>query len=247
MSQANDQPKDAECPCFSFDEFGESNECAACAKSPRAASCADDCLNCVPPQDAKGECQGCGIGYQCDVCAAAEQVAESAKLDAGNIVSAGMSGGGEAIAHTAAQKAYPMGYLAGRESMDGEVAQANSFYEASAEEARVALAEVARLQEQLDEDDMAREVLKRDLQWALEERDAAQAELELFKQELHSQFVWWQEAKAERDAAQAHVAALVEALQEEVLNHAIGRIARAARQRSLVAIAAAKEASSPNV
>ena len=28
-----------------------------------------------------------------------------------------------------------------------------------------------------------------------------QVELELFKQELHSQFVWWQEAKKERDAA----------------------------------------------
>ncbi len=36
-------------------------------------------------------------------------------------------------------------YQAGRESMDGEVAQANAFYEASAEEARVALHEVAQL------------------------------------------------------------------------------------------------------
>lgn len=56
---------------------------------------------------------------------------------------------GRGLVDEATEKAYPMGFDAGSKSRDGEVAQANSFYEASDEEARVAVAKVAELQEQL--------------------------------------------------------------------------------------------------
>ena len=37
-----------------------------------------------------------------------------------------------------------------------------------------------------------------------EQLDAANKEIKLFIQELHSQFVWWKEAEQQRDAARVH-------------------------------------------
>lgn len=98
------------------------------------------------------------------------------------------------IANTAAEDDYTWGYEAGRRSRDEDVAQANNFYEASAEEARVVVHKVSGLQKQLYVDRT----------WA----DETMRRMEL--------------AEQERDTALEQVCALVEAL--ESLDHEHGEV-----------------------